>query len=72
VLVGQQHELELLIDAALAPPAVVVVEGEAGVGKTRLVEALLHRPEVATRCALVGHCQPLREPFSDRAAARPF
>src|SRR5262245_6757126 len=63
VLVGRQDELELLIDATLAPPAVVVIEGEAGVGKTRLVEELLRRPEVVDRCALVGHCQPLREPF---------
>ncbi len=63
VLVGRHHELDLLIDAALAPPAVVVIEGEAGVGKTRLVEELLRRPEVAGRCLLVGHCQPLREPF---------
>src|SRR5262245_10376634 len=63
VLVGRRDELDLLIDAALAPPAVVVIEGEAGVGKTRLAEELLRRPEVADRCALVGHCQPLREPF---------
>src|SRR5262245_30685804 len=63
VLVGRRRELELLIEAALAPPAVVVVEGEAAAGKAGLVGELLPRPEVAGRCALVGHRQPLREPF---------
>jgi predicted ATPase len=64
VLVGRQRELDALLAVALGPPAVVVVvEGEAGVGKTRLVQELLRRPEVADRCALVGNCQPLREPF---------
>jgi DNA-binding CsgD family transcriptional regulator len=63
VLVGRQRELDALLAAALGPPAVVILEGEAGVGKTRLVQELLRRPEVADRCALVGHCQPLREPF---------
>jgi len=53
----------MLIEAALTPPAVVVIDGEAGVGKTRLVQEFLDRPEVAGRCALVGHCQPLREPL---------
>ena len=42
---------------------VVMVEGEAGVGKTRLVDELLAHPAVARLHALVGHCQPLREPF---------
>src|SRR5919197_886660 len=41
---------------ALAP-------GEPGVGKTRLVRELLARPELQGTQALVGHCQPLREPF---------
>jgi len=40
-----------------------VVEGEAGVGKTRLVQELLAQPELSDRRTLTGYCQPLREPF---------
>jgi MoxR-like ATPase len=40
-LIGRGRELELLVEAAITPPSVVVVEGEAGIGKTRLVDELL-------------------------------
>jgi DNA-binding CsgD family transcriptional regulator len=63
VLVGRERELELLLQAAVHPPAVAVVAGEAGVGKTRLVRELLAQPELLDRRALIGYCQPLREPF---------
>jgi predicted ATPase len=63
MLVGRRRELELLLGAALSPPAVAIVEGEAGVGKTRLVRELLALPSLHDRRALVGYCQPLREPF---------
>src|SRR5262245_15668368 len=63
VLVGRQQELDLLLGAALDPPVVAIVEGEAGVGKTRLVRELLALPSLQDRVPLVGHCQPLREPF---------
>lgn len=63
VLVGRNHELELLREAAVRLPAVAVVEGEAGVGKTRLVRELLALPELQEVTALVGYCQPFREPF---------
>jgi DNA-binding CsgD family transcriptional regulator len=63
VLVGRRDELGRLIRAASDPPALVVLEGEAGVGKTRLVEELLdaHRPGMP-HCH-VGNCQSLVEPF---------
>jgi hypothetical protein len=52
VLVGRRAELETLVSsferARAGEPAFVVVGGEAGVGKTRLVE------EVATRAADAG------------------
>ncbi|MGW0808255.1 helix-turn-helix transcriptional regulator [Nonomuraea sp. NPDC002799] len=62
-LVGRVEELATLVAAVTGPPAVVSVEGEAGVGKTRLVTELLGRPEVAGRRALLGRCHPLRESF---------
>ena len=62
-LVGRERELDFLVSATIDPPAVAIVEGEAGVGKTRLVRELLARPELGHRRAIVGYCQPLREPF---------
>ncbi|WP_245976087.1 ATP-binding protein [Amycolatopsis palatopharyngis] len=63
VLVDRSEELRTLISVATRPGAVVFVEGEAGVGKTRLVTELLEQPELAAQRVLLGHCQPLREPF---------
>ncbi|WP_103355498.1 AAA family ATPase [Amycolatopsis sp. CA-128772] len=63
VLIGRADELAALVSAALRPPAVLVLEGEAGVGKTRLIGELLGRPELARTRVLAGSCQPLREPF---------
>ncbi|MGH3630326.1 MAG: ATP-binding protein, partial [Sciscionella sp.] len=34
-----------------------------GIGKSRLVAEALADPEVASRTILLGHCDPLREPF---------
>lgn len=63
VLVGRGHELDALLRAVVGQPSVALVEGEAGVGKSRLVRELLRRPEVAPLRVLTGFCQPLREPF---------
>jgi DNA-binding CsgD family transcriptional regulator/tetratricopeptide (TPR) repeat protein len=61
VLVGREHELGVLIEAADAP-TLVMVEGEAGVGKSRLIEEFLAHPKLG-RPAYVGRCQQLSEPF---------
>ncbi|MFI0410018.1 ATP-binding protein [Actinomadura sp. 3N508] len=63
VLIGRSGELHSLLEAVTHPPAVALVEGEAGIGKTRLIhEALRHRSARGRR-VLSGICHPLREPF---------
>ncbi len=63
VLVGRGDELAALLDAVASQPSVVLVAGEAGIGKSRLVRELLGRPEVRPLRVLTGSCPPLREPF---------
>ncbi|HEX6208156.1 MAG TPA: LuxR C-terminal-related transcriptional regulator [Actinomycetota bacterium] len=62
-LCGRTRELRELVDALRRPPSLVVLEGEAGVGKSRLVLELLGRPELEARRFLVGHCAAVEEPF---------
>ncbi|MEU7476299.1 AAA family ATPase [Lentzea sp. NPDC042327] len=63
VFVGRRDELEVMDRALRNLPALVQVEGEAGIGKSRLVRELLASEEAAGRTVLTGHCQQLREPF---------
>ncbi|WP_281170306.1 ATP-binding protein [Amycolatopsis nigrescens] len=63
VLVGRSEELRTLISVITRPPSVVMLEGEAGVGKTRLLTELLADRQAGRRKVLIGYCQPLREPF---------
>ncbi|MGH3679304.1 MAG: ATP-binding protein, partial [Natronosporangium sp.] len=60
--VGRGWHLDALEQALSRPPAVVLVEGEAGIGKSRLVQELLVSPRMAGHRALVGVCPPYREP----------
>ncbi|WP_455358284.1 ATP-binding protein [Streptomyces sp. SYSU K21746] len=62
-LIGRDRELRTLVQQSLAPPAVVLVAGEAGMGKTRLVADALGVPALAGTTTLVGHCFHLREPL---------
>src|SRR5690349_444374 len=63
VLVGREEELRALTSASGAPPAVVFLAGEAGVGKTRLVTELDAAVRSRSRWVAVGRCQPMRFPF---------
>ncbi|AZM47392.1 helix-turn-helix transcriptional regulator [Streptomyces sp. WAC 06738] len=63
VLVGRARELGALVDAVTRAPSVAMVEGEAGIGKTRLIREALRDPAVRGRRVLLGGCRPLREPF---------
>lgn len=62
-LIGRGRELQLLQEAVTDAPAIVLVEGEAGIGKSRLVREALDDPALAHCRVLVGRCQRLREPF---------
>ncbi|WP_433376721.1 AAA family ATPase [Streptosporangium sp. CA-115845] len=63
ILVGRDMELRRLLAAVRRPPAVVMIEGEAGIGKTRLVGELAAEDELRDRPPLVGGCAQIREPF---------
>ncbi|WP_346148276.1 ATP-binding protein, partial [Kitasatospora cinereorecta] len=58
--VGRRRELARLVEALRRPPAVVLVEGEAGIGKSRLVTEAVAE---SGRRVLTGFCHPLREPL---------
>ncbi|MFD1536703.1 ATP-binding protein, partial [Nonomuraea guangzhouensis] len=62
-MVGREAPLRALLDAITRPPAVALVEGEAGIGKTRLVRAAIDVLRDGGRTVLLGHCHQLREPF---------
>ena len=63
VLVGRSDELRTLVDVVNRPPSIAIVEGEAGIGKTRLVHELLTCDPHRERWTVWGACQPVREPF---------
>ncbi|MEU5942832.1 AAA family ATPase [Micromonospora sp. NPDC047548] len=60
--VGRARELTALAQAMEQEPALVLVEGEAGIGKSRLVLELLASPAMRARRVLVAVCPPFREP----------
>lgn len=63
VLIGRERELGLLLEAVAEPPASVMVTGEAGIGKSKLVGTLLAERRIAGRRVLLGRCHRLRDPF---------
>lgn len=61
-LVGRTTQLHALTQALIRSPAVVLIEGEAGIGKSRLVRECLSAPQLQQQRVLVGACPPYREP----------
>jgi DNA-binding CsgD family transcriptional regulator len=62
-LVGRDRELSRLLATVLSPPAIAVVEGEAGIGKTRLVSEMRDRLGDSEYWFVTGSCSRIREPF---------
>ena len=63
-MVGRDEESALMLEALTRPPAVVLVEGEAGMGKSRLVFETGQRLAERGIRVLTGYCHRLREPLA--------
>jgi hypothetical protein len=63
LLVGRAAEMARLVDTVRRAPAVVVVSGEAGIGKSRLVAEMAAELEPHGVRVRTGVCQWIREPF---------
>ncbi|GLW91163.1 ATP-binding protein [Actinokineospora globicatena] len=62
-LVGRDAELAALLGAVRHPPSAVFVEGQAGVGKTRLVAEFVAAARAEDARVVLGSCQPMADPF---------
>jgi DNA-binding CsgD family transcriptional regulator len=62
--VGRERECAALCAALAHEPAMVLVEGEAGIGKTRLLREVLTQPAGDGRVNLLAGCPPFREPHT--------
>jgi DNA-binding CsgD family transcriptional regulator/tetratricopeptide (TPR) repeat protein len=62
--IGRERELAALTQALEGEPAVVLVEGEAGIGKTRLAKEFLASPDGQHLSPLVATCPPFRQPHT--------
>lgn len=63
-LVGRERELAALRAALSDPPVVVLIEGEAGIGKSRLAQELLAAHAPAHQRVLLAVCPAVRQPFT--------
>ncbi len=61
--VGRAAELGAVVSALREPNALVLIEGDAGMGKTRLVAECLQATELGSLRVMTADCLPLAEPF---------
>jgi AAA+ ATPase superfamily predicted ATPase len=59
---GRHEEMAALRQALAAPPALVLVEGAARIGKSRLIRQFLDRANGLGTHPLVAGCPPFRRP----------
>jgi len=62
VFVARDTELAELVRVATSPPSVAVVEGEPGVGRSRLLEELAAHPGIASRVVWSARCGSFARP----------
>ena len=62
--VGREPELAAISGALAGPPAVGLIEGEPGIGKSRLLREYLSSPPGQAHTALVACCPPIRRPHT--------
>ncbi|MER6670008.1 AAA family ATPase [Amycolatopsis japonica] len=62
VFVARDAELAELVRVASRPPSVAVVEGEPGVGRSRLLEELAAHPVLASRVVWAARCGSFSRP----------
>jgi ATP/maltotriose-dependent transcriptional regulator MalT len=53
--------MSALVETASGSPAVVLISGEAGIGKTRLVKSFIERARESGAVVLVGGCLPIAD-----------
>lgn len=62
--VGRDGELAAMAEALSGEPALVLLAGEAGIGKSRLLREFLERHDDHRHRALLAGCPPFREPYT--------
>ncbi|MFH0518522.1 AAA family ATPase [Streptomyces sp. M41] len=63
LFVGRDPELNVLTGALRRRPAVIMVDGEAGIGKSRLLREMTAAEQAQDERVLMTACHPLRAPF---------
>jgi DNA-binding CsgD family transcriptional regulator len=62
--VGREREMAAVAEALSMPAAVVLLDGEAGIGKSRLLREFLISPAGQALRPLMATCPPLRQPHT--------
>lgn len=61
--VGRERELTTVVETLLGPPAMLLIEGDAGVGKSRLLHEARRQADLADDAVLHCACPPVEPQF---------